>query len=119
MYQPLTIFITLNLQCAEGLICFQRDGGGVPVPGCEGGDKDLSRTDYCIKDQTTIPTTVSTDSPKSNPPTPMPSMVASGTYSPTFGPTKMPYLVSFGGTPPDIAVPLSVCTGDCDMDSQV
>ena len=32
--------------CADGLYCFQRRSGEA-VPWCEGGSKDLSRTDYC------------------------------------------------------------------------
>jgi glycoprotein endo-alpha-1,2-mannosidase len=35
-------------QCAEGLYCFKRDPN-TAVPGCSGGEKDNSRTDYCTR----------------------------------------------------------------------
>jgi hypothetical protein len=34
-------------ECGDGLICFHRYGGE-PVPGCDGGEFDHSRTDFCI-----------------------------------------------------------------------
>jgi hypothetical protein len=39
----------LDIDCEGGLICWQRDSGD-SVPGCEGGEDDDSRTDYCIVD---------------------------------------------------------------------
>lgn len=39
----------LDSDCADGLVCFQR-GPGIPVPGCLDGDKEMSRTDFCIAD---------------------------------------------------------------------
>eukprot|EP00980_Cylindrotheca_fusiformis_P017051 scaffold5231_cov83-Cylindrotheca_fusiformis.AAC.6 len=34
--------------CRDGLRCFQRDEHD-PVPGCQGGEEDGSRTDYCVR----------------------------------------------------------------------
>lgn len=43
--------------CDEGMICFQRNGGGIDVPGCLGGSSETSKTDYCInKDDLTAET---------------------------------------------------------------
>eukprot|EP00980_Cylindrotheca_fusiformis_P000335 scaffold82_cov111-Cylindrotheca_fusiformis.AAC.3 len=36
-----------DVDCQDGLECFQRTGG-MDVPGCSGGQQDLSGTDYCI-----------------------------------------------------------------------
>jgi hypothetical protein len=36
--------------CAEGLVCFQRNEGE-EVPGCAGGIEDTSKTDYCISNR--------------------------------------------------------------------
>jgi hypothetical protein len=39
--------------CQVGLMCFQRLEGNIAVPGCDGGEEDDTRSDYCIP----IPTT--------------------------------------------------------------
>eukprot|EP00980_Cylindrotheca_fusiformis_P016105 scaffold4780_cov113-Cylindrotheca_fusiformis.AAC.4 len=36
-----------DVDCQKGLRCLQRTGG-MDVPGCSGGQQDLSATDYCI-----------------------------------------------------------------------
>eukprot|EP00980_Cylindrotheca_fusiformis_P029366 scaffold23455_cov173-Cylindrotheca_fusiformis.AAC.1 len=36
-----------DADCQSGMRCFQRDAGD-SVPGCSGGSRDRSRTDYCI-----------------------------------------------------------------------
>lgn len=39
----------VNDDCYHNLVCFQRaEGKATPVPGCKGGDEDLTDTDYCI-----------------------------------------------------------------------
>eukprot|EP00980_Cylindrotheca_fusiformis_P002012 scaffold444_cov109-Cylindrotheca_fusiformis.AAC.9 len=40
--------------CANGLVCFQRDEGE-EVPGCDGGREDGSRNDYCIPEDMASP----------------------------------------------------------------
>eukprot|EP00980_Cylindrotheca_fusiformis_P005890 scaffold1239_cov130-Cylindrotheca_fusiformis.AAC.3 len=37
-----------DVDCQDGLQCFHRITGGMVVPGCSGGQQDLSATDYCI-----------------------------------------------------------------------
>lgn len=36
------------LQCEGDLICIERQPGD-PVPGCEGGEQAMSKTDYCVE----------------------------------------------------------------------
>ncbi|KAL3941145.1 MAG: hypothetical protein SGBAC_004458 [Bacillariaceae sp.] len=39
----------VNDDCYHNLVCFQRaEGKATPVPGCKGGDEDLTDTDYCV-----------------------------------------------------------------------
>jgi hypothetical protein len=122
-------------ECAVGLICFQREGINIAVPGCLGGDTDLSLMDYCITDPNfggaqpsdapiPEPVTAATPGPASNPtdvPTKKPT-----TTSPTTQPTtKAPVgvaadgkpLVNRGWSPPAEFRPLGACEGDCDTDS--
>lgn len=114
--------------CAEGLVCFQRDANET-VPGCQGGQFDTSRSDFCIMDG------------------PSPSMSPTGsktptshhTPKPTAGPTKSPTLTpsvapseSASASPVQpfgeieyvgnegtfyAHYPLGPCKGDCDDDS--
>ena len=51
----------LDTDCDDGLVCFQR-GPGIPVPGCLNGDKEMSRTDFCIADPSSrqMPTILNT-----------------------------------------------------------
>eukprot|EP00934_Nitzschia_sp_Nitz4_P004866 Nitzschia sp. Nitz4//scaffold45_size130396//72961//74076//NITZ4_003455-RA/size130396-exonerate_est2genome-gene-0.63-mRNA-1//1//CDS//3329552416//4856//frame0 len=92
--------------CSGSLICYQKDGGSPgTVPGCSG--TDFSRTDFCIdpSDVGSSPT-----SPVSSPvtsPTPAPVPSSSGTNA----------LFNYGADPPSSVLPLGVCEGDCDSDS--
>jgi hypothetical protein len=95
--------------CAPGLICFSRETSGVAVPGCVGGEKDTTLTDYC-----TYPPLDTTNEnvavirkiesqPPTNPPTRSPTaspvtvLVTSPTKSPVTvlvtSPTKSPVTV--------------------------
>jgi glycoprotein endo-alpha-1,2-mannosidase len=74
-------------QCAEGLECFKRDPN-TAVPGCIGGEKDNSRTDYCARRGT-------------------------GRRGDTDG-----TLFVHPGRPPKKAYPLGLCVGHCDNDGQ-
>ena len=38
----------IRQDCASGLDCFQRYLPNLPVPGCSGGQEDVTLTDYCI-----------------------------------------------------------------------
>ena len=74
------------------------------VPGCLGGEQEMSRTDFCVASPNTGPSVA----PQAPPMLP--------TKAPTGAPKK---LVSYGGTPPSNAFPLQQCEGDCDVDTDV
>jgi hypothetical protein len=117
-------------ECQEGLYCFQR-GPNTPVPGCIGGEKDRSRTDYCTDTAPQAPMTspppptrppISTASPTAPPqattrfPTfsPETGSTVVSTSSPVSKPTPTPgYIYSYPGGPPAGAYPLGQCQGDC------
>ena len=92
-------------QCTGGLVCFQR-GSNVRVPGCNGGQSDGSRTDYCVD-----PNDLSSAPRPSNPP-PAPAPVVP---NPPGG--DSPPLKSYGSNPPAHLFPLGECEGDCDSDN--
>lgn len=48
MYSHTHFGFPKQMDCQEGLRCFQRNGGE-EVPGCSCGAEDDSRTDYCIE----------------------------------------------------------------------
>lgn len=100
--------------CDDGLICFQK-GSNTRVPGCEGGDSDNSRTDYCIYKEEERPFTT-----PSTPPPQEPTSATKPTPPPISNPNPSsgfyPELVSFGGSPPAFRFPLGLCQGDCDSD---
>eukprot|EP00934_Nitzschia_sp_Nitz4_P005076 Nitzschia sp. Nitz4//NODE_293_length_29386_cov_71.949235//2837//4960//NITZ4_additional_000031-RA//-1//CDS//3329531815//5066//frame0 len=89
-----------DTDCADGLVCFQR-GRYEAVPGCDGGEEMYSRSDFCIIDPnlSSAPSTQPSSSPTASPTITLPSLV---TYD--------------GVNPPDDALPLGMCTGDCDSD---
>ena len=74
--QPFSFLI----QCAHGLVCFQR-GSYQAVPGCRGGEHDSSHNDYCIRGpsaphpSTKQPTPRPHPSPTPRPPHPSPTPV--------------------------------------------
>jgi hypothetical protein len=77
--------ISFSSQCDEGLICYLRDANEA-VPGCIGGETDISMSDYCIVDPNfPVPTT----SPTPPSPTPEPT-AAPTTPAPTAAPTAKP-----------------------------
>jgi glycoprotein endo-alpha-1,2-mannosidase len=73
-------------ECAEGLSCFKRDPN-TAVPGCNGGEEDNSRTDYCAR------------------------IIAKPEKPPTSG-----TLFVHPGRPPNNAYPLGECVGHCNFD---
>eukprot|EP00980_Cylindrotheca_fusiformis_P015006 scaffold4127_cov126-Cylindrotheca_fusiformis.AAC.2 len=81
--------------CEPGLICFQRDGNE-SVPGCSGGSRDGSRTDYCIPENAPNP-------PPTSPPAPAPA-------PPPTSPSRLPLKITQ-------SFPLGRCEGDCDKDA--
>ena len=94
-----------NEDCKGDLICFQREAGSFEhVPGCLGGDREGTGTDFCISPDATIitppPTTAEpTISPKPTPqPTPIPTKNPSG---------LLDYVVS------ERLQNLKECMGDC------
>jgi hypothetical protein len=110
-----------NGDCLEGLVCFQRDQYEA-VPGCEGGEADASKTDYCINPPNVptppTPTFSPTKAPvhNSSPFPTMPVLVAS-TPSPVTTDPSLPWVEAlYGGNPPSQAFPLGLCKGDCDKD---
>eukprot|EP00980_Cylindrotheca_fusiformis_P000752 scaffold175_cov153-Cylindrotheca_fusiformis.AAC.4 len=95
--------------CEGGLVCFQRDANE-SVPGCSGGGKDNSRTDYCVRSTESPPPT---NDPSPNP-TPAPTL-SQGTPPPTPAPTPGPthHILPLKITQ---SFPLGRCEGDCDDD---
>ena len=97
-----------QLQCADGLICYQRLTGGTDVPGCVFEDNNSwerqSAADFCIlpPPPTTAPTLVPTSPPTDAPTTLEPTQWQPPEPSPDFNlkmhwergkPTKQYYLV--------------------------
>jgi hypothetical protein len=81
-------FKTVDSDCGPGLICYQRDAGGQPVPGCLRGDKEKSATDYCVPEWATLPPTdFPTEAPTGETPGPTGRPTESPTWSPTSSPT--------------------------------
>jgi len=78
----------VDSHCRGNLICFHRQGSE-SVPGCYGGEKDRTSTDYCID-----PKYVVADSS-----------------------LFLPELKFLGRNPPETNFPLQECEGDCDRDS--
>ena len=76
--------------CERGLICWQRESGGHHVPGCEGGENENSRNDYCIIDPDL--TIEQSSMPPSKNPSGLPSAAPSDQPSnePTFSPSGPP-----------------------------
>ena len=72
-------------QCADGLVCYQREAGNEEVPGCTGGASDSKVTDYCIRPAADT----ATNSTTSASPTPLPT-TAQPTTQPTHEPTALP-----------------------------
>ena len=73
-------------QCEGSLLCYQRDEIEA-VPGCEGGESDTSRTDYCIDPVTAegITTTTTTNNNNNNP-----VQQVEDTPAPTVVPAQLP-----------------------------
>jgi hypothetical protein len=92
----------VDTHCEAELVCYQRNARD-PVPGCSGGTRSSSRTDYCV-DPNDIPSG----------PTPP---VASPTSSPVTPEGPQPQLKNYGESPPASKFPLGECEGDCDSDS--
>lgn len=115
-----------DADCAEHMICFQRNRQFEPVPSCIGGEQDSTLTDYCIyktAEPTTQPDRVPTNPPTKRPtakptaavPTQTPS-VSPSTSPPTLGPFKRG-TIKFLGWKPDKPI-LDLCEGDCDSDAE-
>lgn len=133
----------LKLQCAEGLVCFQREIPGpgeswMEVPGCIGGADFTAGTDFCIFDPalaeerpatdapTFAPTTLSpTFEPTLTPTSPQPTETGD-TGAPTFPVTDMPSMVPSSSDYWDLpeinyvgdngnpsGIPLGICEGKC------
>jgi len=90
-----------DLDCADGLECFQRArDDSTQVPGCGvGGPGDIPGADYCH--DPFVPAT---------PTTPVP------TRRPAREPPALPPLVWQGGEGCTVSDPCRACTGDCDED---
>ncbi|KAG7370840.1 Eukaryotic-type carbonic anhydrase [Nitzschia inconspicua] len=107
--------------CLPGLICFQREAARVSVPGCDGGDEDESLTDYCAYPE--LPENGATgdldDDVDSRLETEVPTTVPLPSRAPTAAPTKNAVpLNPIGWSPPADKMPLGLCEGDCDDDSE-
>ena len=100
-----------DADCLGQLVCFQKDAGGTgKVPGCAG--KDTSRNDFCVDPADmgaptgSPPTTPTAPAPTGSPPT-----------APTAPTRQRTALYNYGASPPTMVLPLGVCEGDCDSDS--
>jgi len=112
-----------NNDCDGDLICYQREKN-VAVPGCDGGEGDNSRTDYCIHDTgapsrfpatstpTGTPTLAPSRSPATSTPTGTPTLAPSRspatstpTGTPTLAPSRFPATSTPTGTPTFFSVP--------------
>ena len=114
-----------NQDCATGLVCFQRIRSYQGVPGCGGGRKDASQTDYCIDpgdfpgyqfnnnnpqeiDTSTGSSTTTTQQPTTAKPTAAPAPIAI-TPSPTIAPipnTPSPTIAPIPNTPNPTIAPI-------------
>jgi len=122
--------------CADGLVCFQRNSNQA-IPGCIGGEQNPLTTDYCVLDirgegytdaptinQTTPPTaaptatkvtstpTVVATKPPTNIPTAVPTKKAPVPFVPR--PTGTAKVIWNRGWEPNFM--LGECEGDCDND---
>jgi hypothetical protein len=96
-----------DTDCKDGLICFRRYAFEA-VPGCIGGEQDDQFSDYCVFD----PYGMGYSDPTTAPTTP-PTMTPRPTNTPL---TQIP-VQNFGGHPPVDLLPLQLCQGDCDSDT--
>ena len=130
-----------DAQCADGLICFQRNGL-IPVPGCAGtGKKDY---DYCVKTQPNILKDYGASAHVNHSPlqlcegdcdtdlqcadglmcfqrngfTPVPGCLGSGKQDYDYCIKKQPILKDYGASAHVNHSPLQLCEGDCDTDAQ-
>ena len=112
--------------CGQGMYCFNRNSVREAVPGCLGGENDLTLVDYCTYSPplTSPPVAVNPTNPPTRRPTPsVPFPTNRPTKLPTKEPTKsptkapsepLPALNNLGWQPP---TPLGLCQGDCDIDA--
>jgi hypothetical protein len=105
--------------CGPGMYCYQRNAIATPVPGCAGGEHELTLADFCtygsnppIRYPTSEPT--QTNKPPTDSPTKAPTNTPS-TGLPTSSPTEVGKSVNNTGWSP--SEPLEECYGDCDDDS--
>eukprot|EP00934_Nitzschia_sp_Nitz4_P001807 Nitzschia sp. Nitz4//scaffold177_size45885//17105//21005//NITZ4_007204-RA/size45885-augustus-gene-0.5-mRNA-1//-1//CDS//3329539052//1807//frame0 len=108
----------VDSDCDEGLYCFQRNMPYEVVPGCAGGDKDSSLTDYCTVIVTPAPSMAPFEDRVG---TSVPAPIEIPTDSPTESFTSAPTIPSvplkkLGWTPLESLKPLGRCEGDCDVD---
>jgi len=102
--------------CGPGMYCYQRNAISSPVPGCAGGENDLTLADFCTygSNRPILPPTsepaaeVPTTAPPVGSPVPSPTELASSS------PTAAKWVHNSGWSP---AEPLPECYGDCDEDS--
>ena len=82
-------------ECAEGLVCFQRDPFD-RVPGCNNGENERSNTDFCVPEGWTL--------------APIP------TWEPTWLPTFSPTFDDLPRAPPPVSSPISFPDNVVDQD---
>lgn len=130
MYRPLKVCqgdCDEDADCKGDLVCFQRDPGD-PVPGCEGGEEAMSKTDFCIEnpqnqrqqpskseDEPVVIDSVSEDE-KSSTPQEKSAVVETNAavQKKSSGGSDLPIVVGYGSSPDQV---LKECEGDCDSDS--
>lgn len=128
--------------CEGNLVCFKRSFPNKPVPGCLGGEDDLTLSNYCADPEafTDAPTQAPTQSPSISPTlSQAPSPYGELEYTLRFPGLEdltinldpepkalrgnsiqmdiCPPLLFYGADPPATAFPLGLCEGDCDNDA--
>lgn len=101
-----------DTDCASGLICFQRNRANVNVPGCLGGDLDITLTDYCIRQPADLDDKNDDAGAGLNITAPSSTPVVAPTEDST---SDLPPIKDLGWTPPSEVKPLGRCEGDCDI----
>ena len=97
-----------DTDCRGSLVCFEH-APFAKIPGCEGGESDASKTDYCV-----LPESLE-DGPSQPAPTKSPT-----TGRPTIDTAREESSIAItfhGVNPPPSKRPLGLCQGDCDRDA--
>jgi hypothetical protein len=96
------LYFKIDTDCQGELVCFHH-APFAKIPGCEGGESDASKTDYCV-----IPDILADGS------TPLPTKPPT-TLSPTIFREVSTTITFHGADPPPGKKPLSLCEGEFNL----